>query len=256
VINRNVTVNRVSYMYENHTEAVTAVRREDFVAARSVSQVSVKVTPEQVQRARPVEGAEALAPTRQSYVAANAKVAPQSARPAVAFNDRKVVAKINPPIPAACGHEPRIVNAEKPAAPAGPPPNRGNSAQQQQLQQPPAVNRVVEPPQHGNAPEQVPSRPAIVTPPPQPQHNQVEPYRSRGNLPDEKPQQQQKVQEQHPAVRYTPPVKAKDEMYDVHPPLNKKAEAPPPREEKRAEPPPKQEKQEKPQKEDKKTGKK
>ena len=37
VINRNVTVNGVTYMYENHTEAVTAVRREDFVAARSVA---------------------------------------------------------------------------------------------------------------------------------------------------------------------------------------------------------------------------
>ena len=39
-------------------------------------------------------------------------------------------------------------------------------------------------------------------------------------------------------MRFTPPVKARDEMYDVHPPLNRNQAQPPPKqEEKRTEPP-------------------
>jgi len=238
VINRNVTVNRINYMYGNRPEAVTAVRREDFVNARPVAQAAVKVTPEQIERARPVEGAEPLAPTRHSYVAASAKPAPPSARPAVPFNDRKVVAKINPPIPPAGGHEPTIVSAEKPTAPSVPPsrgetrpieaPVRGNVTQQQPP--PPSGNKPVEP---------LPSRTTTYTPPPSRANTEVE--RERGNIPHQNPPEPQKY-EQHPAVKLAPPVKAKDEMYDVHPPLNKNASEPQPqREERRAEPAPKQE---------------
>jgi hypothetical protein len=36
--------------------------------------------------------------------------------------------------------------------------------------------------------------------------------------------------QQHPAVKFTPPTKAKDDDYDVHPPLNHHANAPAPAE--------------------------
>ncbi len=35
-------------------------------------------------------------------------------------------------------------------------------------------------------------------------------------------------------MKFTPPTKAKDEQYDVHPPLNQKAPTPPPAEHKEA----------------------
>jgi hypothetical protein len=218
VVNRNVTVPKVNYMYANQAGAVSAVSREDFVGARSVSKAAVKITPEQIQNARPVNTGEQaqLAPTRGSYVAATAKSTPATARPPVAFNDRKVVAKINPPIPPAGGHEPTIVNALKPPAAAPPPaganrnaqaPPRGNT-----LPPPPAVGTNAEMPTHGNALEQ------------------------------QAPSPQQKL-DQHPAVKFAPPVKAKDEMYDVHPAHEAKP-APPPKQESKPAPPPKEKEKE------------
>ncbi|MGA8222776.1 MAG: DUF6600 domain-containing protein [Candidatus Acidiferrales bacterium] len=237
IVNRSVTV--TNYTYANQPGAVTAVRREDFVAARSAAKVAVTVSAEQVRNARPVEGA-SLAPTRSSYVSASAKPAAPSARPKVAFTDRKVVAKINPPVPPAGHHEPAIVNAAKPApAPAKPPAEE---------------NRVAEPPPHTNAAP--PPAKAVVSPPPPPArvNNEAQPAHPSTNFekPVEKPQErpvekpQERPQEQpqqHPAVKYAPPVKAKDEMYDVHPPLNNKpAPAPAPKaEEKKAAPPSKSE---------------
>jgi len=182
VVNNNVNVTKVNYTYANQPGAVTAVRREDFVAARSVSQTAVKVTPEQIQNARPVSGSERqqLAPTRASYVAATAKPAPPSARPAVAFTDRKVVAKINPPPPAAGARVPTIVNAQKPPA-AGTPrpgankdtqvPPRGNAAQQ-----PPPAGAVknAEPPARGNTVQQPPPAGAVKNAEPPARGNTVQ----------------------------------------------------------------------------------
>jgi len=197
VVNRSATVN--NYTYANQPGAVTAVRREDFLNARPVGQVAVKVSAAQIQSARPVEGA-ALAPSRNSYVASTAKPAAPSARPKVPFNDRKVVAKINPPIPPSGGHEPAIVNAEKPA-PAKPPAGANAEAAA-----------------HGNA--------AVAN-----QGNEAQP-----GHPNSANENQAEQRQQHPAVKFTPPTKAKDEMYDVHPPLNNKPAQPQKTEEKKAPP--------------------
>src|SRR4029077_12193749 len=116
-VNRTVNVNE--YTYARNVSAVTVVDRETFVNARPVSNGTIRVTPEQFERARVVENAP-LAPTRNSYVAATAKPVPASKRPATSFNDRKVVAKLPPPIPASGGHEPRIVDSAKPERSAEP----------------------------------------------------------------------------------------------------------------------------------------
>jgi hypothetical protein len=214
VVNRNMTVTKVNYMYANQAGAVTAVRREDFVGARSVSQTAVKVTPEQIQNARVerVGQQEQLAPTRASYVYATAKSTPPSARPTVPFNDRKVVAKMNPPIPPAGGHEPVIVNAQRPPAATVPP-----AARNQNTQMPPPRGNNAEPlPSAGNKNVEMPER---------------------GNAVQQQSSTPQQVYSQHPAVKFTPPVRAKDEMYDVHPPLNTKASQPAKQEEHHSEAP-------------------
>jgi hypothetical protein len=71
---------------------------------------------------------------------------------------------------------------------------------------------------------------------PPPRGNKTEPRPSGGDKNIEMPVRGNAVQQpsptpqqaysQHPAVKFTPPVKAKDEMYDVHPPLNTKASQP------------------------------
>ncbi|MGC1797795.1 MAG: DUF6600 domain-containing protein, partial [Candidatus Acidiferrales bacterium] len=118
IVNRNVTVNRMNYTYANNAAAVTAVSRETFVSARPVATASVRVTSEQLQAARVTETTP-LAPTRTSYVSATAN--PAHARPAVAFSQRQVVARLTPPSPPASHAAPRIVNAESPARGGVPP---------------------------------------------------------------------------------------------------------------------------------------
>ena len=259
IVNKTVIVN--TYTYANEPTAVTVVRREDFVSARPVAQVAVKVSAEQVRAARPVETA-AVAPTRSSYVAATAKPAAPTAKPTVAFTDRKVVAKINPPAPPAGGHGPAVVNAEKPAPAKQPaagnknpePPPHGNAAPPAA----PAEARTVNPPRENPPPP--PAKPVSEPPPPKPANEPAaarpanEPPPARPNNPPPpahpanayeepaKPQEAAPPPQQHPAVKYTPPVKAKDEMYDVHPPANKTNAQPKPEEAKT--PPKKEEKKE------------
>lgn len=247
-VNRTVNVNE--YTYSRNVNAVTVVDRETFVNARPVAKATIRVTPEQFQNARVVENTP-LAPTRNSYVAATAKPAATSRRPATSFYDRKVVAKLPPPIPAAGGHEPRIVSAEKPeraTEPSGrqqqngaepnpnahmnnnkgevrpavntPPPTRTEAA-------PPPVRTNAAPPPAKAEPTQPPSR-----------TEQTPERRANPNPPNEKAQPEY---QQHPAVKYAPPTKAKDNMYDVHPPLNNKTSEKPKAEEQQKEKTQKQE---------------
>jgi hypothetical protein len=220
IVNKSVNVTNVNYTYANQPGAVTAVRREDFVAARSVSQTAVKVTPEQIQNARPVRGEERqqLAPTRASYVAATAKPTPPIAQPPVAFNDRKVVAKINPPPPPAGARVPTIVNAQKPPAADAPRPGANRDAQVPPrgiaAQQPPTAGAVknAEPPARGNTVEQPPpAQTKPFTPPPGGNRNAEPP--AHGNTVQQPPVQ---TNDQRPAGKYTPPSGG-----------NKNAEAPP-----------------------------
>jgi hypothetical protein len=217
---RNVTVVN-NYTYAHNSVAVTAVSKETFVNARPVAAASIRVTSEQLESARVVESAP-MAPIRTSRVSSEAK--PAMARPAVPFTQRPVVARLAPPTPLKNERTPQYSNDSRPFN-----------------QEAPA------------------SRPANAQPEPQPTREGFKPFTppaGQNNNPpanerpitQNKPEQQAEPQ-QHPPVRFTPPTKAKEEEYDVHPPLNQKP-APQPKEqskpEKPAKPDPKPQKPDKP----------
>jgi Family of unknown function (DUF6600) len=220
---KNVTVN--NYTYQNEVHAVTVVHKEDFVNARPVRQAAVNVQAEQIRTARVVDD-RPLAPTRNSYISATAKQVPPSARPAAPIYERKVVTKMNPPIPPAGGHQAQFVEAErKPVAPPPPTPkNQPNYVAPNRENNPPPPTPKNEPGYAQPNKEYNPPAAKVNNPPPPPPKENT--YQRGENQPNYEP---------HPAVKYTPPVKAKDEMYDVHPPLNQK---PPKTEERKSEPPP------------------
>ncbi len=261
-VNRDVAVNRINYTYANNAAAVTAVSRETFVGAKPVAASSVRVTTEQLQSARVTEAAP-LAPTRASYVASTAKVA--YAKPKVAFSQRQVVARLSPPTPPASHAAPRVVSAQAPARGAETP-VRGAEPPARNLEAP---ARGAEPAARGSVP---PARNENLTQPAVRENNEPardNPQAPRSNVytneniphappltesekaqqskeaqqpkPNEKPQertQEAAPQTQRPPVRFAPPPKAKEENYDVHPPLNHNTAAP---EERKQEPPPKSE---------------
>src|SRR5271169_5163040 len=215
IVNRNVGVNRVHYTYANNAVAVTAVSRETFVGARSVATGFVRVTPEQLQSAHAIEQT-SLAPTRASYVAAAAK--PARAKPPVAFSERPVVARLNPPVPVTSHNLVHAANAS-PAPGAG---QGGASA-----------------PRSNNA---APARPPVPTytnddvarAPQYPNTDARAKINTNANA-NERPGTNERppanaAAQQRPAVKFTPPTKAKDDDYDVHPPLNHHASTPPPAE--------------------------
>jgi hypothetical protein len=214
-VNRTVNVNE--YTYARNVSAVTVVDRETFVNARPVANATIRVTPEQFEKARVVDSTPP-APTRNSYVAATAKPVPASKRPATSFTDRKVVAKLSPPIPAAGGHEPRIVDSARPERSAEPSsraqtgtesnPNPGANGYRGEVR----TNNNAQP--AARATENLP----------------------RGNA-NASGEQTQRQSDQHPAVKFAPPAKASDDKYDVHPPLNNRASEQPKKEEPRKEQP-------------------
>jgi hypothetical protein len=228
VANRNVGANRVDYTYSHSAVAVTAVSRETFVGARPVATAFVRVTPEQLQSAHVVEQT-SLAPTRSSFVATTAK--PARARPAVAFSERPVVARLNPPAQAMSHSAVRILNAEpaqRGAQPSASASRGGNAAAAAPV--PMYTNdSLAHTPQYPNTD----ARANINT-------NANDRQNANGNAhanqrPDtnERPPANDAAQPR-PPVKFTPPTKAKDDDYDVHPPLNHHANTPPPAEHQQA----------------------
>jgi hypothetical protein len=211
---RNVNVNRINYTYANNTSAVTAVSKETFVNARPVAASTVHVTEEQIQSARPE--ATPLTPTRASYIPQNAKQT--NMKPPIPFAQKPVVARLNPAASVNTRAPQVYTNDSKPFNQE----QRGASAQT------PATNN------QGFRPFGQPSGANNQAP----QHGNNNPAPANNNF--NKPAEQQEVR-QNPAVKFTPPVKAKEEMYDVHPPVNNKP-APKPSEPKpKPQPAPKQE---------------
>ncbi|MGH9756116.1 MAG: DUF6600 domain-containing protein [Candidatus Acidiferrales bacterium] len=270
VINRNVSVTRVNYTYANDTRAITAVPRDTFVNARPVSGASVRVTTEQLRSVRTVQAAP-LAPTRASYVSATAK--PVNARPVVPFAQRPVVARLNPaasinrtrPVeitndskPFSNGATANRVNSPqtpvrenemaKPAAPnANEPPARpddittryrpGNQNQVQGTGNNPNRANAAAPPVRENQTVKPSTTSTNESPARAGNQNQVE--RTNNNPPVERNSTKNnnpppaQPQYRQPEVRFAPPVKAKDEMYDVHPPLNQRPPQAPKQQERR-----------------------
>jgi hypothetical protein len=214
VANRNVGANRVDYTYAHNAVAVTAVSRETFVGARPVATAFVRVTPEQLQSAHVVEQT-SLAPTRSSYVAATAR--PARGTPPVAFSERPVVARLNPPMPVTSHN---VVHAVNPSAA----PRVGQSVTASA--RPVYTNDDV-----ARAP-QYPNTDARANIKNNANANANANVRQGANGNEGSPANA--AAQQHPAVKFTPPTKAKDDDYDVHPPLNHHANTPPPAEHQQA----------------------
>jgi hypothetical protein len=213
VVSRDVAASRISYMYANNAAAVTAVTRETFVGAKPVATAYVRVTPEQLQSAHVVEQTP-LGPTRASYVASTAR--PASAKPAVAFTARPVVARLNPPMPAVNHSVVHAVNPE--AAPRG-----SNVAPARPPVRTYTNDDVAQAPKYPNTDAR-----ANINSNANANDRQNANGNERANTNGRPPAND--AAQQHPAVKFTPPTKAKDDDYDVHPPLNRKASTPPPAE--------------------------
>jgi hypothetical protein len=204
IVNRDVT--HVNYMYANNTRAITAVSRDTFVNARPVASAVVHVNAEQIRSARVVDSAP-IAPTRASYVSATARVS--TAKPAFSFAQRPVVARLNPAVETErrtpeYTNDSRPFNQPRAASDSTPPANHPTNTQQASRD----GFRPFTPPSGAN--NQATTQPGNGA-----TSNQGRPYEARS------------------AVRYTQPTKARDDMYDVHPPLNQ----PKPAEKQRSAPP-------------------
>ena len=212
VVNRNAPASRINYTYANNAVAVTAVSRETFVGAKPVATSFVRVTPEQLQNAHVIEQIP-LAPTRTSYVAATAR--PARGTPPVAFTQKPVVARLNPPMPVTSHN---VVHAANPsAAPTAGPPARSSA-------RPVYTNDdVARAPQYPNTDARANiNRNANANTNATANAN----GRQRANGNERAPANA--ATQQHPAVKFTPPTEAKDDDYDVHPPLNQHANTPAP----------------------------
>ena len=191
---KTVNLTQMNYMYANHAEAITAVRRADFVSVRPVARVAVKVAPEQFEGAWAVVNTPVAAPAHGNL---GARVPIAKVQPPAPFTQRQVVTKISPPMPASQGH---VYTNDSKEFSEGAARIQANAARANDNA---AAGRT-----NNNSPV----------------------GRSATGNPNEAQTQA------HPSTRFTPPVKAKEDMYDVHPPLNEKA-APPPKEEHAAEKP-------------------
>jgi hypothetical protein len=222
VVNRNVGASRVDYTYAHNAVAVTAVSRETFVGAKPVGTGFVHVTPEQLQNAHVIEPTP-LAPTRASYVAATAR--PARGTPPVAFSERAVVARLNPPMPVASHNVMHSVNAS--AAPgAGQPTPRADGTAPAPARPPARTytnDDVARAPQYPNTDAR-----ANVNMNANANAHANANGRQAANANDRPPANA--AGQQRPAVKFTPPTKAKDDDYDVHPPLNQHANTPAPAE--------------------------
>lgn len=245
VINRNVT--NVNYTYARNERAVTVVQRDTFVNARPVAKGMIHVNEQQIERAR-VEESNPIVPTRTSYVAATARVS--NARPSVPIARRPVVVRMTPAIanpnrggnlytndsrefrqPSAPqgatpqAHQPMENNGNRPQQPSQPgfrpfePPAGRNQSQapvernQNQIER--NQNQVE---RNQNQVERNQNQGARPNFPANRQENQPQPRSYNQNAPNNNPPRQN-INPRN--FRYAPPPQARDNMYDVHPPLNR-----------------------------------
>lgn len=194
----NHDVSHVNYMYAGNQRAVTAVSRDTFVNARAVDRDTVRVDADQIRAARVVDSAP-LAPTRSSYVSATARVS--TARPAYSFAQRPVVARMNPAVETQQRRAPQYTNDSR------------------EFNQPRTVSNT--PPPAGNQ-NQSNNGFRSFTPPPNSNNRDTAQPDNRNSS------NQDRAYDNRPAMTYTQPSKARDEMYDVHPPLNQKSQSKPP----------------------------
>jgi hypothetical protein len=198
---------KMNYANRQAPGAVTAVSRDTFAAARPVAVTALHVPPQRL-RSAPVAVSAAVAPTRSSYVSASAK--PTTARPSTVIVEKSVVARLVPPAPADRGRGIVYTN-DSPLF------NRKHARQDPHVGSP-ASGKDAQAPSEPNGGE-----PRLPTG----NQNQGGARRPGGTLaaasanraPASASQRPKGTsREQQPTtLRFTPPVKATEEMYDVHP---------------------------------------
>ncbi len=202
-----------NFMYAHNAEAVTVVSKETFVGARSVEKEAVRVTPEQIEEAH-ATGSATLGPTRGSYDSSSAKIA--EAKPAVPFSERRVVARLSPPARTS-RQTPEFTNDSQPFSHPSAAENRGEP--EATVDNSAAANSSAA----VNSSGTVSSRPGF-------QNFHPPSHAGSGASADSRSSMRR---EDHAAtggdgasngersdVRYAAPVRAREDMYDVHPPLN------------------------------------
>jgi hypothetical protein len=249
-VNHNTTVVN-NYTYARNQVAVTAVSRDTFVNARPVAGATVRMSAEQIQGARVVDSAP-LAPTRASYVSATAKVS--DARPKVAFSQRPVVARLTPSV-----SRPAPQPANRPGFQSFSNNNRSTAVSHHDAgpaNTPPAGTADNHP--GTNAPNGAVNNNGHENPPASrdgfhpftpPANGAANNNANRGQTDSTVNKNQNNDQNNNQPMRYAPAAKARDQDYDVHPPLNQDQPQAKP------EPKPEQKQERQPQKEEKKDDK-
>lgn len=213
IVNRNTTINNVTYVNQRVNNAVTVVPHETFVNARPVAQSMMRVDPREVERA-PVARAVAAEPVRSSVVGAGRVV---NVKPPAAVVNRPVVAVRTPPAPprsieqrqAAFGGRLNEQVLVRPAGPARPAPGQSGRSED--------GFRPFAPPNSGNqqgrpmsqSPRNYPQQGGADEPNGNPQ-NRGHDFPQNRQMPGEGPQAESQMrrapQEPHPLVRPTPPL--------------------------------------------------
>jgi len=264
IINKNTTVNNITYVNQHVTNGVTVVSHDTFVNARPVAQNVMRVEPREIAAA-PVSHVVAAEPIRTSVIGAGR---PAPVRPPVSIVNRQVVAVRTPPPPPhpieqrqaqAGGHlQQSLVRPVGPAQPAQP--NQGGRPQQgnegfKPFGQPSNNNN----PQVKTMPNTQPRTFEGQGNPPAENRN-VQPQENRNPQPGNRefrPQNEMRPQnESHPLVRPTAPVQERSPQQEQQqqekfrqwqqerpsPPPQQRQAPPPPRNESRPAPQPHNEK--------------
>lgn len=230
VINKNTTVNNVTYMHQNNIAAVTVVSHDTFVNARPVAAAAAHVNAEQVRTAE-VQRNFTVAPVQKSVVGA---AAPAAVRPPQAVMQRQVVAKQVPPAPRPSFNATTNVTPQSPVRQTAP--GRGPATQTPPPagQQPKPGFRTFEAPsqQQPQQQQQQQSRPQQQPSIQQQQQNQSRPAagaieagraatppqtgKPSNAPPPARPAFTPPPAAQNPNVRMAPPAKATENTYTPH----------------------------------------
>ncbi len=252
----NVNVNKVTYINQNNSRAVTVVSHDTFVNARPVRESTVRVSDQQMRGAE-VQRNFNMAPVQRSVVGAGAVA---SVRPPAAVMQRQVVAKETPPPPRTpFNGGPQQSRSFRPA---GAPPKQQQQQQMQsrqpgqqpqpgqpqpQFQQPQQSQQQTQPQQSqqqmqqrpAQPPQQIQQQPGQQQPqfrqpqqqpsqqvqqpvqqPPQSkspqQQQQIHQQQSQQQPPRQQMDQHRPPDQQNPAVRFAPPAKATEDTYHPH----------------------------------------
>ncbi|MGZ4813182.1 MAG: DUF6600 domain-containing protein [Terriglobales bacterium] len=276
IVNRNTTINNVTYVNQRVNNGVTVVSHEAFINSRSAAHNIMRVDQREIATA-PVSHVAAAEPVRTSVFGAGR---PAPVKPPTAVISRPVVAVRTPPPPPhpieqrqtqAGGHlnEQVLVRPVGPAQPAprdpgGRPmptqdgfrpfnqPNGGNSQVRQMPRSQPRTYEQQGTSQPENRGVQQPENRGMQ----QPENRNMQPQENRNAQPanrDFRPPQQQQMrpapEPTHPLVRPAPPVQERspqqeqqqEQKFNQWHQQQRSAPPPPPRELSRPSPPPKQE---------------